>query len=101
MALKFFHIPKTKKFSITPRYYDPEAEERVDRENRIRSELGMPVTGEPRDSSKPYRPNLRGQFRKAMSHDSKTTLEARRKSNHRLLIIMAILAMLMYILFYR
>ncbi len=101
MALKFFHLPKPRKFAITPRYYDPAEEERLERENRIRQELGMPLTSDPHDPTKPYRPSLRGQFRQAMKRGSRTTPGERRKSNNRLFLIIAILAFLVYLLFYR
>jgi len=36
MISKFFHTPGTRKFNMRPRFYDPDQEERDQREQRIR-----------------------------------------------------------------
>jgi len=99
--LKFFHLPKPREFKFTPRFWDPEKEERIERENRIRAELGMEVKGTPGDPAAPYRARIKGEFRKAMRHSSRISQEARRRGNNRLLVIIAILGLLLYLVFYR
>lgn len=98
MIFRFFSLPKAKQFKITPRYYDPEQEEREERERRLKDELGIPVE---KEEGKSYRPHIRGQFRQAMRGPSKTTEDYRRKSNRRLLILILILSMIFYFVFYR
>jgi len=99
MALKFFNLPKAKQFHIPYRYYDPIKEEREERERRVRDELGLRVEGE--DPGLYYRANIKGQFRRAMKSASRTSSDARRKSNTRLLFLIMILALLAYLVFYR
>ncbi|MDD4107327.1 MAG: hypothetical protein PHH93_01260 [Prolixibacteraceae bacterium] len=98
MIGRFFYLPGTKKFHITPRFYDPDKEEREERERRIKEDLG--IVDEKRDESKPYRPNIKGQFRMAQSRDSKTTERAQRTSNRRLIILIIILSLIVYLFFY-
>ncbi len=100
MALKFFHLPQARKFKYNPLFYDPELEERKERESRIKAELGI-IDESIEGGIGDYRARIKGQFRKAMRRESKTSLAMRQKSNRRLLIILAILIMLFYLLFYR
>lgn len=96
MIGKFFHIPKPKQFYIPYRYYNPEEEEREERKKRIKSELGIK---EERDPDKPYRPNIKGSFRRAAGN-SKTSAEERSKSNTRLLVLVLVLVLIAYLFFY-
>jgi hypothetical protein len=96
--LKFFHLPKARTFEYKPLYYDVDREEREEREKRIKDELGI---RDPLDPDKPYRPNIRGQFRKAAGIKSRTGAEQRRNSNRRLLFFIFLFALLAYFLFYR
>ena len=98
MIGRFFYIPGTKKFHITPRFYDPDKEEQDERERRIREELGIPE--EKKDDGKPYRPNIKGQFRIAQGGRSKSTENARRASNIRLIVLIVILVLIFYLFFY-
>ncbi len=41
MIGRFFHTPQTKQFNIRPRFHDPDKDERDDREQRIKEELGI------------------------------------------------------------
>jgi hypothetical protein len=101
MALKFFSLPKPRQFDFKPRYYDPDKEEREERERRIREELGL-VSGQPaRGDQEGYRPHIRGQFRKAMQRSSRISPDAIRQSNRRILIIIGILILLLYMVFIR
>ena len=98
MALKFFHLPKSRQFNIPYRYYDPSKEEREDRENRIKEELGILEKAEFNPS---YKPNLKGQFRQALGRASKSANDSRRNSNVRLIILIATLFLLSYLFFFR
>ncbi len=98
MIGRFFHLPGTKKFHITPRFYDPDKEELEERERRIKEELG--IVEDKRDPDKPFKPNIKGQFRRAQEGLSKTSESARRASNTRLIILILILALIFYLFFY-
>lgn len=98
MIGRFFHTPSAKKFHITPRYWDPDKEEREDRERRIREELGIPE--ERKVDGRPYRPNIKGQFRRAQDGFSRSSESARRASNTRLIILIVILTLIFYLFFY-
>lgn len=96
MIGKFFYISKSKKFNIPPRFHDPDQEERDEREQRIKAELGIKDDEE----GKEYKPNIKGQFRNAMSRDSKSAEDARRKSNRRLIILILIFTLIFYLFFF-
>lgn len=98
MALKFFHLQKAKQFNIPNRYYDPSKEDREDRERRIKEEMGI---FDERDPDKPYKPNVKGQFRNSLGQSSKTVEDAKRSSNYRLFFLIVILSLLFYFFFYR
>lgn len=97
MIGRFFHTPEAKKFNITPRFWDPDKEERDERERRIKEELG--IRDEKKESGRPYRPNIKGQFR-AGGGWSRSSEEARKAQNRRLLWIFLILALLLYLFFF-
>ncbi len=97
MISNFFHTPGTKKFRITPRFYDPDKEERDERERRIKEELG--IFEEKVDDGKPYRPGIKGQFRKGDGW-AKSSESARRAQNRRLIWIILILVLVVYLFFY-
>ena len=98
MIGRFFYLPGTKKFNITPRFYDPDKEEREDRERRIKEEMG--IADEKKDDFNNYRPNIKGRFRMAQEGAVKSSEDARRASNRRLIILILILALIMYLFFY-
>lgn len=98
MIGRFFHTPGTKKFNITPRFYDPDKEEREERERRIKEELG--IFDDKEDDGRPYRPNIKGSFRMAQQGFSKSSADARRASNTRLIILILILTLIFYLFFY-
>ncbi len=98
MIGKFFHTPGTKRFHITPRFYDPDKEEQDDRERRIKEELG--IVDEKEDDGKPFRPNLRGQFRASQGWQAKSSVKARKTSNTRLIVLILILSLIFYLFFY-
>ncbi len=91
----FFHTPKPRKFSIPYRYFDPEKEAMQDREERIKSELGL---SEKKDWSDPnYKPNIRGQFRRSLK-STKSIEDSKRKSATRLILLVIILSLIFYLL---
>jgi hypothetical protein len=98
MIGRFFHTPAAKKFHITPRYWDPDKDERDERERRIKEELG--IVDEKKDAGRPYRPNVKGQFRRAQEGFSKSSEKARKASNTRLIILILILTLIFYLFFY-
>jgi hypothetical protein len=98
MAGRFFKLAKPKPFNIKPRYYNPDLEERQERERKIKAELGIKDDNDPYPR---YAANIKGQFLKAAGKRTKITEAAKRKSNNRLLVLILILAILFYLLFYR
>lgn len=89
---RFIKLPRHKQFNYSPRYWDPEKEEREDRIRRIKAEMGIEVT---RDSGN--RTTIkRGSFRQASKN---AKVRATRNSNIRLVIILAVLLILAYLLF--
>ncbi len=73
----FTKIPKHKRFGYTPRHYDPQEEERRERESRIRQELaeeGKPMQGAESGSEEgapeDYRSRIAGSFKTAKKTSS-------------------------------
>lgn len=97
MISNFFHTPGTKKFHITPRFWNPDKEERDERERRIKEELG--IVEEKKADNKSYRPNVKGQFRGGDGW-ARSSESARRAQNRRLIWIILILALVVYLFFY-
>lgn len=97
MIGRFFHTPGTKKFNITPRFWDPDKEERDERERRIKEEMG--IFEEKKDSGKPFRPSIKGTFRSGDGW-ARSSESARRAQNKRLIWIILILALVLYLFFY-
>jgi len=94
MLDSFFHTPKPRKFYITPRFYDPEKEERELREKRIKMEMGI---NEKKGWESSRKVDYHGTFRKSKTTGSKTLKEAKIRSNKRLLVLIALLAMIAYL----
>lgn len=90
---RFIKLPKHKTFNYSPRYWDPEKEEREERIRRIKQEMGIDVPSDPNRTT-----IRRGSFRQA---SQKAKVRATRGSNIRLMIILAVLFLLAYLLFYR
>ena len=85
LKVKFFHLPKPNKFKYTPRYFDPEKEER----ERLKAEKGRSRLGSSSQQS------IHGAFTKRLALRRKT----RKSSNIRLLILIAIFGVLAWWLF--
>lgn len=98
MIGKFFHTPNTKQFNFKPRFYDPDKEEREERERRIKEELG--IVDEKKKDLKNYQPRVKGQFRNTDGWQSKSSASARRAQNKRLIYLFLILALIFYLFFY-
>ncbi|RXQ94952.1 hypothetical protein EO244_07835 [Ancylomarina salipaludis] len=92
MALPgFFKKPEHKRFNIQPRYWDPAKEEREERENRIKAELGIT------DENGQYTPNIKGQLKRSLRHKHTDVRRSNKKSNIRLVVILAILLFIAYV----
>ncbi|MFZ5942264.1 MAG: hypothetical protein ACOYXB_16985 [Bacteroidota bacterium] len=91
---RFFKLPKNRQFSYTPIYYDQDKEERLERERRIRAEMGLAVEETGQRSSMIQR----GSFRQSISQKQ---VKANRYSNIRLFVILGVLLLLAYLILYR
>ncbi len=91
-----FKKPEYKRFKLQPRYWDPEKEERKEREKRIKAELGL------KDDDKQYIPNIKGQFKREFQRR-----KAEKKNNQSgyalrlFMILMALLLVAFYFFFLR
>jgi hypothetical protein len=86
----FGKTPNHKKFSYTPRFYDPQEEERKERETRIRKELNdAPIAGgRLNEEDTAYRTRIAGSFRQAKKT---VTVQADPSANMLRLIIILLL----------
>jgi hypothetical protein len=98
MIGRFFHTPGTKQFSFRPRFYDPDKEERDDREKRIKEELG--IAEKKVDNGRPFHTNIKGQFRNPDGWQAKSSESARKAQNKRLFILVGILGLAFYLFFF-
>lgn len=87
---KFFHLQKSKRYSYKPRYYNEQDEIRKKREARILKEIEAEKSGTPKNISK-----------ESMSNYLKIARNTQKKSNARLLIILAILFLISYFFFFK
>lgn len=86
---KFLHLPKAKRFTYKPMYYNEQAELRKERETAIIKELEAEKKGN------------RVRFTKdELENHIQLTRKAKKKSNVRLLVILVILILLSYYMFY-
>lgn len=89
---RFFKIPSHRQFNYQPLYFDPEKEEREQRNKDIKKELGIKEEGEA------YSPGIR---RGAMKSYFKANKRSTRNSNLRLVLIVFFLLFVAYYLLYR
>jgi hypothetical protein len=89
---RFIKLPSHKRFEYSPRYWDPEKEEREHRIRQIKAEMGIDVGSDPNKTT-----IKRGSFRQA---HQKARVKASRNTNIRLVIILAVLFFLAYLLFF-
>ena len=96
MRLKFFHIPKPRRFNYQPVFYDEAKERRQERERKIRQELGMPLMEG--DESRTAEQRIRGQFSSGSNYTKgiEFSTRAKRTSNTRIVVIAAMIFMLIY-----
>ncbi len=99
MKFRFIKTPSNRKFNLEPVYYDEAKEQRIERERRIREEMGLPVDGSNVEESKT---NFKDRIRGSMRPKIRTRFEAGEKqkqtSNIRLVVILILLAALFYYL---
>ena len=91
MAIRFFYLPKGRKYNYQPRYYDERKEDLERRKRRIDKELGL----DEEQHGDGYIPTIKGQMRKHL----KVRKKARKASTKRMLVILAVLLLITYILF--
>lgn len=93
----FVKTPKPRAFYHRPIYWNPEEEERKERLERVRKELGE------RDENQPYKSSIkRGSFRRGRWEQPDETPDMhteRRRSNVRLFVIILVLLALAAVLY--
>jgi len=99
MKFRFIKTPTNRKFNLEPVFYDEAKEQRLERERRIREELGLPADDSKVEENKT---NFKDRIRGSMRPKIRTRFEAgekqKRASNIRLVIILVLLAALFYYL---
>jgi hypothetical protein len=90
---RFIKLPSHKRFEYSPRYWDPEKEEREERIRQIKQEMGIEVPSDPNRTT-----IRRGSFRQVRQQ---AKVKATRGSNIRLVVILAVLLFLAYLIFFR
>lgn len=98
MIGKFFHTPPTKRFGFRPRFYDPDKEELDDRVSKIKENMG--IAEEKKNNGKRFITSIKGQFRNPDGWQVKSSSEARKSQNKRLIWLVLILTLVFYLLFY-
>ena len=100
MRISFFKTPKPRPYRHNFIYYDPEKEERQEREERVNKELGI------KDENKPFVTSIkRGSFRRMYEdgvevNNNSDFKRQKRASNIRLLIIILILLVIVAYLYF-
>lgn len=99
MKITFIKAPKPRRYVHKNIYYDPDKEEREERELRVNKELGLT------DKNQPYQVSIkRGSFRRMRpdtdGSDSRDMRAERRAANIRFIIIAAILLAVAAILYF-
>lgn len=100
MRISFFKTPKPRPYRHKFIYYDPEKEERQEREERVNKELGI------KDENKPFVTSIkRGSFRRMYEdgvevNNNSDFKRQKRASNIRSLIIILILLVIVAYLYF-
>lgn len=99
MKITFLKTPKPRRFNHVNIYYNPDEEERQEREVRINKELGL------NDKDKKFESSIkRGTFRKLRSsntvNDDVDIRIQRRNSNIRFIVIAIILIAIAFVMYY-
>ncbi len=84
----FFSLPKHKRFSFTPRYYNESAEKRKERNEQLQKEFEAKKEGKNARISKDDLANY-----------IKMTRRTQKKSNMRILVILVLLLAIFYLFF--
>jgi hypothetical protein len=92
MPIRFFYLPRGRKYNYQPRFYDERKEELERRKRRIDRELGLEEDETPGDV---YIPQIKGEMRKHLHVVNK---KKRKASSLRMLIILAFLLFITYLL---
>ena len=71
----FTKTPNHKRFAYKPRYWDPAAEERKEREERIRKEIEREKGNAQEDATAGYRDRIAGSFHNARRRSNKSSGE--------------------------
>lgn len=87
-----FKQPEHKRFNLKPRYWDPEAEARKEREKRIRAELGLEQNGDE------YVPDVRASLHKEFNKRRAERPKIGLGYSGRLFLILIILLMVAFYL---
>jgi hypothetical protein len=102
MALfSFYSVRKPRQFEHKPIYWDPRKEALEERTRRIKRELG--VLDEPLEN---YKPDIRGKFIEGTTHLKKSQIKGdnlrnRKYKNVKLAVVLAVLAALLWVMFFR
>jgi hypothetical protein len=100
MALfSFYNVRKPRQFDHKPIYWDPRREALEERIHRVKREMGI-LPDKPED----YKPSIRGAFIEGTRHLKKSKskgedMQNRIYRNMRLLLVLAVLAVLFWYLF--
>lgn len=87
--------PKYKKFNIIPRFWDPEEEERQERERRVKEKLGL------KDDDEKYIPHIKGKFKAEMRERFGAHQAGRKRSTVRVFFVLIILLIIAYYLVFK
>ncbi|MFI3296192.1 MAG: hypothetical protein R3Y59_01030 [bacterium] len=102
MKITFIKTPKPRRFRHVNIYYNPEEEERKERDVRVNKELGIV------DENEPYKPTItRGSFRRIRKisgdenekMDKSNLISERRAANIRFVIIACVLIAIAFVLY--
>jgi hypothetical protein len=98
MKITFFNAPKPKRFNYQPVFYNEAKERRMERERKIREEMGLPpMEGDENRSSED---RIRGKFTSSLGGKNIEFARGTKKvSNIRILVIAFILFMLIYLIY--
>jgi hypothetical protein len=102
MALfSFYSVRKPRQFEHKPIYWDPRKEALEERTRRIKRELG--VLDEPLEN---YKPDIKGKFIEGTTHLKKSQMKGdnvrnRTYKNVKLAVALAVLAALLWVLFFK
>lgn len=101
MALfSFYNVRKPRQFEHKPIYWDPHKEALIDREHKIKREMGL------EELTEDYKPQIKGTFIEGTSHLKKSIdlgndSRSRKYKNVKLLVAAVVLGALFWFLFWK